>query len=191
MGTNAIDLEAIAAECCEFVSQFQSLQLATVSTEGMPEASYAPFLKSGRDFYVYVSELSRHTSNLSSNPLASVLFIENEDDAGHLFARRRLTYQCRCEEIRRGSGAFDETMDQIEGHFGKFIRMLRNLEDFHLFRVMPHSGTYVAGFARAFELVGENLDAVRHIKDAGHRSKDKETEKEMGEQIEAQALASK
>jgi putative heme iron utilization protein len=187
MATNVVDLESTAEDFRVFARQFQSLQLATASAEGTPEASYAPFYKDGRDFYVYVSELSRHTANLAENPRASVLFIENERDASHLFARRRLTYQCHCEEIPRGTGPFERTMDAIEGHFGRFIGMLRKLDDFHLYRVTPLTGTYVAGFARAFELVGDELDQVRHINDVGHRPKDAKTEQETDDTAEQQA----
>lgn len=187
MSEKALDLDKIAAECREFATQFQSLQLATVSPEGVPEASYAPYIKIGRDFYVYVSELSRHTANLTNNPRASVLFIENENEAKHLFARRRLTYQCTCEEVLRDSDGFEPTLDLLEERFGKIIGMLRNLQDFHLIRVVPQAGGYVAGFARAFDLVGDDLDQVRHINDVGHRAADKKTEKQMDEQLEEQA----
>ena len=186
MASTAIDLDQIAVECRSFITQFQSLQLATVSPEGVPEASYAPYVQFGRDYYVYVSELSRHTRNLASVPRASVLFIENEVDAKHLFARRRLTFSCRCEEISRESEHFEHMLNTFEEKFGDFMAMLRNLEDFHLFRVTPEQGTYVAGFARAFELIGENLDRVRHINDTGHRAKNTKTAKQMQEQVRDQ-----
>jgi putative heme iron utilization protein len=160
-----IDPGKIAEDFHVFAQQFRSLLLATASKDGTPEASYAPFYKDGRDFCIYISELSRHTANLAANPRASVLLIENEQDAGHLFARRRLTYQCRCEEVVRATEPFERTMDAFETHFGNFIGMIRKLEDFHLYRLTPITGTYVAGFARAFELVGDRLDQVRHMKD--------------------------
>ena len=181
MADKPIDLKQVASDCREFAQQFQSLQLATTSGEGVPEASYAPFFRDGRDFYVYVSELSRHTANLSQNPRASVLLIENEADARHLFARRRLTYQCDCEEVPRGSDPFDTALDGFQEKFGDFIGMLRNLEDFHLFRVSPYTGTFVTGFARAFEMIGEQLDEVRHINDVGHRAANKKTDEQMAE----------
>lgn len=187
MSGNKVDLEQIANDLRDFIEQFESLQLATVSVDGLPEASYAPYLRVGRDFYIYVSELSRHTRNLHEVPRASVMFIEAEADAGHLFARRRLTYACRCEEVPRGSAGFDQTLTAFEKRFGQIMQMLRNLEDFHLFRMTPEQGTFVTGFARAFVLVGDELDRVRHINDTGHRAKDSDTAEQMDDQVRDQA----
>lgn len=163
MKQRAIDLEQVAADCREFAQQFQTVQLATASTAGVPEASYAPFYREGRDFYVFLSELSRHARNLLENPRASLLLIENEGDAANLFSRRRLVYQCTCQEVERGGERFEQKMDAFQAKFGNMIGLLRELGDFHLYRITPVTGTYVAGFAKAYELVGEDLGEVRHI----------------------------
>jgi len=163
MSEKPIDLERVANECREFAQQFQTVQLATASAEGVPEASYAPFYREGRDFYLFLSELSRHCRNLAENPRASLLLIENENDAANLFARQRLVYQCACQEVERRGERFEQTMDAFQAKFGNMIGLLRELADFHLYRIAPLSGTYVAGFAKAFELVGKDLDEVRHI----------------------------
>jgi len=172
MTEKPIDLEKVTADFREFARQFGSVQLATASDEGQPEASYAPFVRQGRDFYVYVSELSRHTRNLAENPRASLLLIENESDARHLFARRRLSYQCDAEEVPRVSERFDATLDQMHQQFGDIIGVLRNLNDFHLYRLRPYTGTFVAGFALAFELTGDDLDQLQHIDDSNSRASD-------------------
>lgn len=179
MAQDKIDIEEYTAQCNEFHKAFESVQLATASAAGQPEASYAPYVKIDNDFYIYVSELSRHTANMMENDNVSMIFIETEKEAKHLFARRRLTYRAKAEEIMRGTDVFNLRMDDFEARFGKFINMLRNLEDFHLFRLEPVSGTYVAGFARAFDLVGDNLDVLKHVNDVGHKSADKKTEKQM------------
>ena len=161
-----IDLEVITADLREFLRGFQTLQLATASRTGVAEASYAPFYRSGRDFFIYVSELSAHTRNLGENRNVGVLLIEGEDEAKHPFARRRIAYRCTADEIPRGSQRFEATMDAMQERFGSFIGMLRKLGDFHLFRLVPGEGTYVAGFARTFRLVGECLDEVEAVTEA-------------------------
>lgn len=174
------DLEAVFAAQEAFRDSFSTLVLATVSDQCRPEASYAPYVRdSDGRLYVYVSELSRHTANLKHQQRASVLFIESEQDSKHLFARQRLTYECRTREIARDAGQWRDVMAQFEARFGKFMDMLRNLNDFHMFEITPLRGTYVAGFARAYELGGDRLDSIRHVNDTGHRAADAATDRAM------------
>lgn len=55
------------------------------------------------------------------------------------------------------------------------------MKDFHLYRLHPLRATYVAGFAKAFVIEGENLDKVRHLNDVGHRSERREVDERMDE----------
>ncbi len=169
MARKAPDLEAIYQSCQAFPKEFETLLMATCSGSGQPEASYAAYLEESGDYYVYLSELALHTSNLQENPQCSVLFIENEKDARHLFARHRLTYQCEAAEVERGSDHFEEIMGLFKAKFGNFMEMLHKLEDFHLFRLKPKKGNYITGFAQAFEVTGDKLNQVRLRDDQGHR----------------------
>lgn len=163
------ELDARRAECAAFPDRFRSLLLATASKAGEPNASYAPYLRDGTDFIIYVSELAAHTHNLRDTGKASVFFIENEDQADNLFARRRLTFRCSASIVPRGTEAFARLIAALEARFGSTMRQLKDMTDFHLVRLTPHKATYVAGFARAFSLEGEALDTLRHINDSGHR----------------------
>jgi len=180
---NKVDIAEFTNQFIDFIDAFDSLQLATVDRDGMPEASYAPYVKLGNDYYIYVSELSKHTGNLLDNGKVSLLLIESEQDAKHLFARKRVTYRASSLEVGRGSDDFNAIMKLFEEKFGKFMAMLINLNDFHLFRIRPDSGNFVAGFARAFHLEGENLDQLRHVNDVGHAAADKKTEKMMEAEV--------
>lgn len=167
------DAEAIRQSYQAFAEDFETLLMATSNSSGLPEASYATYIKDAGDYYVYLSELARHTGNLLEHPHCSVLFIENEQDAKHLFARKRLTYQCETNEVERGSAHFEQIMDKFEEKFSNFIEMLRHLEDFHLFRLKPVKGNYVAGFAQAYEISDPKLNTVKHRNEKGHRSPNK------------------
>lgn len=140
-----------------------SLQLATVDGDGRPHASYAPFVTSENDFYVYVSQLSEHTRNLLDTARASVLVIEDESEADNPFVRRRLVFDCRATTIARDTPLWGETLDRFEQRFGDIVQTLRELRDFVLFRLHAESGVYVRGFGQAYRLEGEKLDQVRHI----------------------------
>lgn len=169
------ELNDILDESRRFPAQFQSLHLATCNAMGEPEASYATYVEHEGSYYVYTSELSAHTANLAASGRCSVLFIESEADAKHLFARRRLTLQCSAIECHRDSSEFEPLMDMFVQKFGNFMGMMRKLADFHLYQLRPQSGGYVAGFAQAYTLEGEGLNAIKHRTEQGHRSPDKVT----------------
>ena len=169
------DLNAVMDECRKFPGQFQSLHLATCNAIGEPEASYAAYVEHEGSYYVYTSELSAHTTNLAASGRCSVMFIESEAQAKHLFARRRLTLLCKAIECHRDSPEFEPLMDMFVQKFGNFMGMMRNLADFHLYQLRPQSGGYVAGFAQAYTLGGVGLSEIKHRKEQGHRSPDKAT----------------
>jgi heme iron utilization protein len=167
------DLNTVMEECRKFPGHFQSLHLATCNARGEPEASYATYVEHEGNYYVYTSELSVHTANLTATGRCSVLFIESEAQAKHLFARRRLTLQCTVIECLRDSPEFEPRMDMFVQKFGGFMEMMRKLADFHLYQLRPQSGSYVAGFAQAYTLEGDGLSEIQHRKEQGHRSPNK------------------
>lgn len=172
MNTAAPDLTALAAEARAFLARFQTLLMATVSADGTPEASYAPFVcPDDNCFYVYVSGLSRHTGNLDTSRRASVLFIEDERDVKQLFARTRLTFDCRAELIEREDEQWRAIMDIFQDAFGNVIELIRPLTDFKLFRLRPQSGIYVKGFAQAYRVSDAAIQSVEHIRDATGNTK--------------------
>ena len=163
-----------------FSKEFQTLQMATVDANGAPNASYSPYVKFENEFYIYVSELSEHTPNLTKTKLASVFFVQNEEEAKHLFVRRRLTYNCNAKEVQRTDNLFKQVLDGFSDKFGdKFINMIRGLEDFHLFQLTPTSGIFVNGFGQAFDTVGEGMSELKHKNDVGHRASNEETKEQM------------
>lgn len=179
MTNTKIDLDLVFNEYKSFPDKFDSMQMATISKEGIPNASYAAYVKKDKDFYIYISELSTHTQDIKETGQVSVLFIENENHAKHLFARKRLTFHSEAFEISRDSDDFKETMNAFVTKFGKFITMLREVKDFHLYKIHPVSGTFVQGFGKAFSIKGDSLDQISHINDKGHKTPNRKTELEM------------
>lgn len=156
------DSTLIYTEYRAFLANFKTVLLASSSADNQPEASYAPYVAVGHDYYIYVSELATHTRNLLETGRCSLLFIEDEANTNNLFARRRLTFQCTATDIGRDSPAATAILDQFSESFGKFMQLLRTLPDFHLFRLSPQSGNYVAGFGKAYALSGEGLAEINH-----------------------------
>lgn len=172
-----IDLDEAFRAYQTLPMQHDSLIMATVNKDGMPNASYAVYIRDRHDYYVFISELATHTGNIAETGRVSVLFIENETQARHLFARRRVTLQCTASKIEHDCDLYRRIMKLFTDKFGSFMQLLENKQDFHLFRIRPLSGAYVAGFGRAFAIDGEQLGRIRHLGNGenthtGHRDTD-------------------
>lgn len=166
-------LADILAEAHGFHRTFQSVLMATAAGDGRPHASYAPYIEDDEGcFYVFLSELAAHTRNLLQDPRVSLLFIEEESVMKQVFARKRVTYEGIAQEIPRDDPAFGPRLDQMTERHGAIVGMLRNLRDFHLFRITPDKATYVRGFGEAFTLEGSDLQAIRWMGERGHQSLD-------------------
>ena len=135
------------------IASQQTLLLSTASISGVPDLSYAPFVRDTAGvFYIFVSELAVHTVNLLANPQASLLFILPESEARNLFARERAVLNCRVCEIGRDHPVYSRQLDALQDKFGEVVSLLRPLPDFHLFALYPESGRYVVGFGQAYTI---------------------------------------
>ena len=151
----------------QLLTDQQSLILATINEDGMPLASYTPYIvDEQKQFYIFISQLAAHTTNLQRSGQASLLLIEDETAVPQIFARRRLTFQCLANPIARETDEWNEILDQYQARFGDIVKMLRSLSDFHLFRLTPTAGLLVIGFGQAYELSGERLDIITHRRSA-------------------------
>ena len=156
----------ILVEAGEFLAGFGSLSMATVSADGVPDASYAPFVRiDDNAFYVNLSGLSTHTANLLATPLVSVMFLQAEDDSKQLFARKRLSFDAGADVIERDAPLWCRIMDLFEHKFGEVVELIRPLGDFTLFKFQPRSGVYVRGFAQAYAIEGAELEQLRRVND--------------------------
>ena len=160
-----------AAQAQEFLMTRQSLQLATVSPEGVPHASYCPFGCTDEGFVIMVSDLAEHGTNLKSQGPASVLFIEDESECNSIFARVRVGFECRVTALDKESPAGQTAIQGMIEKVGKLAGNLASLDDFSLYLLTPSSGRYVKGFGQAYKLEGDGLSnfASKHMTDGGHK----------------------
>lgn len=151
------NLSERAIELQELFASQQTLLLSTASASGVPDLSYAPFVRDQAGcFYIFVSELAGHTANLLNNPKASVMFIRPESESRNLFARERAVFHCTVKELKRDEPTYTTQLLALQDEFGEVVGVLRSLSDFHLFALCPESGRYVAGFGRAYTINVEN-----------------------------------
>ena len=157
-------LEKAQAEYENFLGEFASIIIATVNENGIPQASYAPFvLDDAKNIYIYVSDLSTHTQNIYVNPSVSILFIEDEAKSNQIFARRRLTFDCQATLIERETEKWNQIWEQFQARFGEIIEVLRGLSDFRIFQLTPSQGRFVVGFGAAYHITGDNLNQLVQI----------------------------
>ena len=157
------DDEKLRQEFQALRKSLKTVQLATIGADGNPEASYAPYVWIESYYYLYLSELARHTRNLITNPAISLLLIETEEKSNNLFARQRIILQGKVIRIGRETDRFQLVMAEFRSRFGGFIDVIEPLQDFHLFQIRPQSGRFIRGFAQAYDLVGPELDEFTHF----------------------------
>jgi hypothetical protein len=142
-------------------TEVNSLMLSTVSSDRIPHASYAPYIMDeAHHLYIFTSGLSAHTQNLLATGQAGALIIEDEARSQQVFARQRITYNCRVELLERESDVWEEKANQFEQRFGDIIQMLRQLADFQIFHLIPKTGRFIMGFGAAYEINPEDLSQL-------------------------------
>jgi heme iron utilization protein len=157
-------IEKAQAEYEKFTEEFESIIISTVNEQGIPNASYTPFvIDDAKNIYIYVSGLSTHTKNIYANPHVSILFIEDEAKTKQIFARRRLSFDCTATLLERETDQWNQIVEKFQGRFGEIIEMLRSLPDFRIFQLTPTEGRFVIGFGAAYHISGDNLNQLTLI----------------------------
>lgn len=154
-------------EVQEFRDSRQTLQLATIGENGIPNATYAPFAFDRQGYYILVSDIAAHGKNLKTNRNVSILLVEDESEAKQIYARKRLTFDTQAELVEKHSEQWQQGVGALKQRFGEIIDNLSQLGDFNLYRLNPKSGRYVKGFGQAFEISGNDLLDFVHLTE-GH-----------------------
>ena len=157
-------LEKAQTEYEKFPEEFTSIIISTVSKDGIPNASYAPFvMDNDKNIYIYVSGLATHTQNIHNHPHVSVLFIDDEAKTKQIFARRRLNFDCSANLVERETEKWQEIIDKFQIRFVELISTLRSLPDFRILQLKPNTGRFVIGFGAAYNISSENINQLVQI----------------------------
>jgi len=157
-------LKKAQVEYDKFPTEFTSIMMSTVSQEGIPDASYAPFvIDDDKNIYIYVSGLATHTQNIHNHPFVSVLFIEDEVKTKQIFARRRLNFNCTANLVERETEKWQQIVDKFQIRFGELISTLRSLPDFRIFQLTPKNGRFVIGFGAAYNISSDHINQLVQI----------------------------
>lgn len=162
----------LGPEIKEFRESRRTLQLATICPKGKPNVSYTPFVLVDDCYYILISKIARHATNLLANPQISFMMIEDEENLKMVHARKRLTYEAQAVAIERETAQWQVSIDAMQTRFGEIIDNLSNMADFTLFQLKPENGLFVKGFGKAFQVgANDEIDFV-HL-DQGHQTIDK------------------
>ncbi|MDD2829776.1 MAG: pyridoxamine 5'-phosphate oxidase family protein [Sulfuricurvum sp.] len=146
-----------------FLETFQTLIMASLTPDGAPHASTAPYVRVGNDFYILISTVAQHGRNLLSNPNVSLLFVEDESQCTQPFARKRITIEAIASEMSRENDVYISVIESLKARFdAELVTSLTQMGDFHLFKLSPKSGSVVMGFGKAYRL-NENLEVLTQI----------------------------
>ncbi|TDA65599.1 hypothetical protein E0765_05065 [Sulfuricurvum sp. IAE1] len=155
-----------------FLEMFQTLNIASLTPDGLPHASTAPYVRMGSDFYILISTVAQHGRNLLANPDVSLLFAEDESQCTQPFARKRVTIEAKASETVRTDPMYAAIIERFKAHFDpELVASLTQMGDFHLFRLSPSGGSVVMGFGKAYRL-NEKLEVLTQI--IGQHRKEKQ-----------------
>lgn len=146
-----------------FLETYQTLVMASLTPEGSPHASTAPYVRVENDFYILISTVAQHGRNLLTSPNVSLLFVEDELQCLQPFARKRVTIEAIAAELSRDDETYSIVIERLKAHFdAELVTSLTQMGDFHLFKLSPKSGSVVMGFGKAYRL-DENLEVQTQI----------------------------
>jgi len=158
----AIDPAEYQTMMLELLDQTSTLMLASLDDAHFPDASLAPYLYYQGSFWIFVSQLSKHTANLLERKKASVLIREEVVKPANPFTLKRASAQCEVDVVEDNKEAI---LDKMGERLGNTVGLLRQLGDFHLIKLTPVKGQYIAGFGQAFDIDFADL-ALKHINPA-------------------------
>jgi putative heme iron utilization protein len=110
-------------------------------------------------FYIHVSKLGKHTRDMEKDSQVSLLLTEVDDGRADPQTLARVSLQGTAEMLPRNAPDYTRVKNIYLTRFPE-AENLFSLGDFNLWRISPRGGRFVAGFARAFNLVPEALAKI-------------------------------
>ncbi|WP_419769605.1 MAG: HugZ family protein [Candidatus Marinarcus sp.] len=151
----------------DFLKSFKSMVISTLDSNTNPFTSYAPFVYSQEKYYIFISDIAKHSQNLKAHKELSIFFIEDEQECENIFARKRVVLECSSTLIDKKSDTHNAILNQFEATHGKTVKMLRKMSDFNLFELSVKKGEAVFGFGKAYDITNDLTLIPRDSK--GHK----------------------
>jgi putative heme iron utilization protein len=110
-------------------------------------------------FYIHVSKLGKHTTDMESDPRVSLLVTQTDDRRADPQTLARVSIRGVAEILPRTDPSYAQVKERYLDRFPE-AEQLFSLGDFNIWKIIPKGGRFVAGFGRAFNLVPEALIKV-------------------------------
>lgn len=153
-----------------FTDDLNSLFLSTVSKDGFPFASYAPFVEDeNAEYYICISGFVPHAHNLVQTEKAAIMFIEDECKAAHPFGRKRMYFDADAEKFEPDDSQNEKIYDLFAKKFGDSASFITKMPDFRIYKLTPKNGSLVLGFGSAYNISDDKKSLS--FKNALHENK--------------------
>jgi putative heme iron utilization protein len=122
-----------------------SLILSTTNENIDPLTSYSPFVEDADKFYTVMSSAMPHFKNIEKSLKAHVFIIEDEKEASHIFARKRLYFSADCKIVDE-----EKYFELFDKRYGESLSFIRKMKDFKIVELTPKEKSLVLGFGAAY-----------------------------------------
>ena len=144
----------------------RSTRVAALGTlrDGEPNlamVAYA-FADDFSSFYIHVSRLGKHTTDMENDPRVSLLMTETDDRRADPQTLARVSIRGMAAILPRTDPGYAAIKRRYLERFPEAEQVF-SLGDFNLWQIKPKGGRFVAGFGRAFNLVPEALKKISSI----------------------------
>jgi heme iron utilization protein len=145
----------------------RSTRVAALGTlhDGEPNLAMVAYAFDGdfSAFYIHVSRLGKHTTDMENDPRVSLLIAEADDRRPDPQTLGRVSIRGVAEILPRTNPDYAQIKNIYLERFPEAEQVF-SLGDFNLWRIKPKGGRFVAGFGRAFNLSPETLVKVSSLK---------------------------
>ena len=113
-------------------------------------------------FYIHVSRLGKHTTDMETDPRVSLLITEIDDNRPDPQTLARVSIRGAAALLPRTNPGYPQVRKIYLERFPEAEQFFQ-LGDFNIWQIQPKGGRFVAGFGRAFNLVPEALIKVSSL----------------------------
>ncbi len=131
-----------------FDNDILSMTISSVNENCTPLTNYSPFVKDNDSYYICVSSNLEHYTNMMNSKKAHILIIEDEKNASHIYARKRLYFNAVCQSVENE----DEIFALYDKRFGDSLSFLKTMDDFKIIKLIPKEKSLVLGFGAAYKM---------------------------------------
>ncbi|NJC96746.1 MAG: pyridoxamine 5'-phosphate oxidase [Anaerolineae bacterium] len=107
-------------------------------------------------FYIHVSKLGKHTGDMEKDARVSLLLTETDDRRADPQTLARLSLHGTAGVLLRTDPHYAQARHHYLERFPESEQFFSQ-GDFNLWQIKPRNGRFIAGFARAFNIVPETL----------------------------------